>query len=142
MSRTVAAHKTLKKNPDLLSTHTDAYIGGGGPGIHIAGAAQSSSSALGNHYGIFVGALLARASEEQLGAWFNKAINLKITGAYAQTELGHGSNVRGLETTATFDKATDEFVIDSPTLTSMKWWPGCFGYAGGMPPFVDAIDGD
>ena len=24
-------------------------------------------------------------------------------GAYAQTELGHGSNVRGLETTATFD---------------------------------------
>lgn len=48
-------------------------------------------------------------------------------GAYAQTELGHGSNVRGLETTATFDPATDEFIIDSPTLTSMKWWPGCFG---------------
>ena len=34
----------------------------------------------GNHFGIFVGALLARASEEQLAAWFQKAVNLKIFG--------------------------------------------------------------
>jgi hypothetical protein len=38
----------------------------------------------------------------------------------AQTELGHGSNVQGLETTATFDPKTDELVIHSPTLTSSK----------------------
>jgi acyl-CoA oxidase len=38
--------------------------------------------------------------------------------------LGHGSNVKGLETTATYDKASDEFVLHSPTLTSIKWWPG------------------
>merc|ERR1719454_990907 len=37
--------------------------------------------------------------------------------------LGHGSNLRGLETIATFDKETDEFIIHSPTLTSLKWWP-------------------
>ncbi len=30
----------------------------------------------------------------------------------------------GLETTATYDKATDEFVINSPTITSIKWWIG------------------
>lgn len=40
------------------------------------------------------------------------------------TELGHGSNVAGLETTATFDPATDEFIIHSPSLTSTKFWIG------------------
>jgi len=45
-------------------------------------------------------------------------------GSYAQTELGHGSNVRGLETTATYDNKTDEFVINTPTLTATKYWPG------------------
>ena len=30
----------------------------------------------------------------------------------------------GLETTATFDSKTDELVINSPTITSTKWWPG------------------
>ena len=41
-----------------------------------------------------------------------------------QTELGHGTFVKGLETTATFDPKTNEFIMNSPTLTSMKWWPG------------------
>jgi len=32
---------------------------------------------------------------------------LKMIGSYVQTEMGHGSNVAGLETTATFDKDKD-----------------------------------
>ena len=48
-------------------------------------------------------------------------------GCYAQTELGHGSNVAALETTATLDKTTDEFIIHSPTTTSAKYWPGDLG---------------
>jgi hypothetical protein len=47
-------------------------------------------------------------------------MTLRIIGAYAQTELAHGSNVRGIETTACYDRATQEFVIHSPTLTSLK----------------------
>ena len=39
-----------------------------------------------------------------------------------------GSNIRGLETTATYDPATEEFIINSPTLTSMKYWPGASRY--------------
>lgn len=35
-----------------------------------------------------------------------------------------GSNVRGLETTATYDKENKEFVIHSPSLSACKWWPG------------------
>ena len=52
---------------------------------------------------------------------------MNMIGAYSQTEYGHGSNVSGLETTATFDKKNDEFIIHSPTLTSTKLWAGGTG---------------
>jgi acyl-CoA oxidase len=42
--------------------------------------------------------------------------------------LGHGSFVGGIETTATFDPSTDEFVVNSPSLSSTKYWPGALGY--------------
>jgi len=32
-----------------------------------------------------------------------------------------------LETTATYDKTTQEFVIHSPSLSACKWWPGNMG---------------
>lgn len=35
-----------------------------------------------------------------------------------------GTYIRGLETTATYDPKSQEFVLNSPTLTSIKWWPG------------------
>ncbi|KAE8914136.1 Peroxisomal acyl-coenzyme A oxidase 1 [Phytophthora fragariae] len=63
-------------------------------------------------------------TDEQQTQWMDMAKQWRMIGCYAQTELGHGSNVRGLETTATYIPATDEFEIHSPTLTSMKWWPG------------------
>ena len=44
-----------------------------------------------------------------------------------QTELGHGTFLRGLETTATYDPTSESFVLNSPTLTSTKWWPGTLG---------------
>ncbi|KAK1408075.1 hypothetical protein QVD17_39707 [Tagetes erecta] len=73
---------------------------------------------------MFVPAIEGQGTEEQKRKWLPLAQTMQIIGTYAQTELGHGSNVRGLETTATFDRQTDEFVMHSPTLTSSKWWPG------------------
>ena len=46
---------------------------------------------------------------------------------YLQTELGHGSNVARLETTSTYIPETHEFEINSPSLTSTKWWVGGLG---------------
>ena len=39
--------------------------------------------------------------------------------------VGHqGSNIKDLETTATYDPSSEQFVLNCPTITSMKWWPG------------------
>lgn len=35
-----------------------------------------------------------------------------------------GSNVQGIQTTATFDRMTDEFVINTPNEGATKWWIG------------------
>lgn len=66
-------------------------------------------------------------SPEQQAYWIPKADRFEIFGCYAQTELGHGSNLHGIETTATFDPDTDEFVMNSPTLSSTKFWSGTLG---------------
>ncbi|KAL8103167.1 peroxisomal acyl-coenzyme A oxidase 1-like isoform X1 [Apium graveolens] len=79
------------------------------------------------HWAMFVPAIKGQGTEEQQEKWLPLAQRLQIIGCYAQTELGHGSNIQGLETTATFDSNTDEFIIHSPTLTSSKWWPGGLG---------------
>ncbi|OMJ23503.1 Peroxisomal acyl-coenzyme A oxidase 1, partial [Smittium culicis] len=70
---------------------------------------------------------MQQCNEEQKNAFLKPALEYKIIGCYAQTELGHGSNVRGIETTATYLEETDEIEISSPTLTSTKWWIGSLG---------------
>lgn len=43
------------------------------------------------------------------------------------TELGHGSNVQGVETTAHYDPDSCTFILNSPTDTSIKFWIGNLG---------------
>ena len=76
---------------------------------------------------MFIPTLLSQANPDQQAEWLPKALGLKLIGTYAQTELGHGTFVRGLQTTATFDPDTQEFVLHTPTLTATKWWPGGLG---------------
>ena len=60
-------------------------------------------------------------TDEQVAYWLPLAESGQITGSYAQTEMAHGTHVGGVETTATFDPETGEFVIHSPSLTSAKY---------------------
>ncbi|XP_042158383.1 peroxisomal acyl-coenzyme A oxidase 1-like isoform X2 [Oncorhynchus tshawytscha] len=83
--------------------------------------------ALGLHFSMFLPTLYTQCNKEQFKKWVPLAESFKAMGTYAQTELGHGTHLRGLETTATYDPATQEFVLNSPTITSIKWWPGGLG---------------
>lgn len=79
------------------------------------------------HASMFSTTIREQASDEQKAYWWPKVESWKILGAYAQTELGHGSNVRGLECQAKYDPKTKEFIIHSPYLTASKWWNGALG---------------
>ena len=48
-------------------------------------------------------------------------------GGYAQTEIGHGSDVKGLETTATYDENKEVWIMNTPKVTSAKMWVGLLG---------------
>ena len=54
-------------------------------------------------------------------------VSFKTLGCFCLTELGHGSNAQGLETTATYDKEEKVFIFNSPTMTSRKFWIGNLG---------------
>ncbi|CAG9331791.1 unnamed protein product [Blepharisma stoltei] len=62
----------------------------------------------------------------------NRAYQLLDYGSFGMTELGHGSNVAKVETTATYDHNAREFIINSPTPTSAKWWIGAAGKTANM----------
>lgn len=64
---------------------------------------------------------------EQANEWLPRIQNYTILTSYSQTELGHGSDVQNLQTLATFDKDTQEFVVHTPNVADTKWWPGDLG---------------
>lgn len=67
---------------------------------------------------------MSQGSPELIREYGPLVANRGLIGCYMQTELGHGSNVSCLETTATYIPEPKEFEIHSPTLSSTKWWIG------------------
>lgn len=78
----------------------------------------------GVQWGLFGGAVENLGTERHHEQYVPKIIDLQLRGCFAMTETGHGSDVQSLETTATYDADTEEFIIDSPTPTARKDYIG------------------
>ena len=48
--------------------------------------------------------------------FYKPAVEGKIRGCYAQTELGHGSDIQSMMTTAIYDELTQTFVMNMPSV--------------------------
>jgi acyl-CoA oxidase len=130
-----ARERTLDQLKGLIPTGIPgagfrvANGGGGDPGMAVTGIemlAQFDLSLMvkaGVQWGLFGGAVenLGTARHHTL---IPDIINLDLVGCFAMTETGHGSDVQNLEVTATYDQASEEFIVHSPTPSSRKDYIG------------------
>ncbi|HHW82664.1 MAG TPA: acyl-CoA dehydrogenase [Actinomycetales bacterium] len=107
------------------------YVGGEDePGRYLAAfeeilvADPSLQIKAGVQFGLFASAIHQLGSREHHDKWLRGAIELDIPGCFAMTEIGHGSNVAGVLTTATYDPDTEEFVIHTPVRAAWKEYIG------------------
>ena len=78
----------------------------------------------GVQFGLFGGSINMLGTERHRRVYLRDAGSLELPGCYAMTERGHGSNVAGVETTATYDAATGEFIVHTPVDQAHKEFIG------------------
>lgn len=78
------------------------------------------------HYFLYVKTLVNLGTSKHK-EYIKRGADLTDFGAFGMTELGGGSNVQALETTAHYDHASKTFILNSPTQTSIKFWIGNLG---------------
>jgi acyl-CoA oxidase len=68
----------------------------------------------GVQFGLFGGSIARLGTTRHHDRYLAQVGSLALPGCFAMTETAHGSNVRDLETSAIYDRATDELVVSTP----------------------------
>ncbi|TQL03033.1 acyl-CoA dehydrogenase [Cellulomonas sp. SLBN-39] len=78
----------------------------------------------GVQWGLFASAILHLGTTWHHDTFLADAMHLRVPGAFAMTETGHGSDVASIGTTAEYDAQTQEFVIHTPFRGAWKDYLG------------------
>jgi len=78
----------------------------------------------GVQWGLFGSAILNLGTDYHHKTFLPGVTRLDTPGCFAMTETGHGSDVASIGTTATYDPATQEFVVNTPDRHSYKDYIG------------------
>jgi acyl-CoA oxidase len=78
----------------------------------------------GVQWGLFGAAVMHLGTERHHERLLPDILSLRMPGAFAMTETGHGSDVASIGTTATFDEFTDEFILHTPFRAAWKDYLG------------------
>ncbi|WP_019157426.1 acyl-CoA dehydrogenase family protein [Brevibacterium senegalense] len=129
------AHTTAAVRPvaDSGLTRLALPVEQGGTGRHaeyLAGfeelvtASPSLQIKAGVQFGLFGGAIMHLGNSDQHEKWLLPALDGELMGSFAMTEIGHGSDVAEVGTTATYDAASREFVVHTPFRAATKEYIG------------------
>jgi len=73
-------------------------------------------------FNLFGGTVLKIGTERHHDVLLRGIDTLEDIGCFGLTELGYGNNAVQMETTATYDKATDELIVNTPSPLAQKYW--------------------
>ena len=85
---------------------------------------------VGVQFGLFAGSIQRLGTDYHHQKYLPDAASGRLLGCFAMTEIGHGSNVQRLETTASYERESDCFVLHSPTFSAGKNYIGNAGQDG------------
>ena len=86
----------------------------------------------GVQFGLFGGSVLELGTERHHQEFLPQIASLDLPGVFAMTERNHGSNVREIETRATYDPDSEDFEIHTPHAGARKDWLGNAALHGRM----------